>query len=67
MANVDEVTRGLLKDPTSEKWREEFSKLSKQDKEEVLDLVDIEAMGTGIPAEKFQDFWKYVEEMDKKI
>lgn len=65
MANVNQVAAGLLKNPLSKKWREEYAKLSKEDREDVKFLIDQSAMGTGLPGKQFMDFWKYVEQIEK--
>lgn len=62
---VNQIAGALLKDPLSEKWRAEYAKLSAEDREDVRFIIDSSAMGTGIPGEKFMDFWKFAEEIDK--
>lgn len=62
---VNEVAKGLLKNPLSKKWRAEYAKLSKEDREDVKFIIDNSAMGTNVAGEKFMDFWKYVEQIDK--
>ncbi|MBP5782740.1 MAG: hypothetical protein J6W04_04290 [Bacteroidales bacterium] len=64
MANVNQIAYGLLKNPMSRKWREEYAKLSEKDREDVKYIIDQSAMGSNVSATKFKDFWKYVEEME---
>lgn len=64
MASVNQVAAGLLKNPMSRKWRDEYAKLSQGEREDVKYLIDQSAMGTGLPGEKFKDFWDFVEQLE---
>lgn len=63
--NKIEVARGLLKNPRSQKWREEYAKLPEKDRKDVLNIISIEEMGTGLPPEEFQSFWEFIEKNKK--
>ena len=64
MESVENIAKGLLKDPMSKKWRAEYAKLSDKDREDVRFIIDNEAMGTKVSGKKFMDFWKYTKEVD---
>ena len=44
MASVNQVAAGLLKNPMSRKWRDEYAKLSQGEREDVKYLIDQSAM-----------------------
>ena len=61
---VNQVSAGLLKDPLSKKWRAEYAKLSKEEREDVKFIIENSMMGTDRPGKEFMDFWKYTDEVD---
>jgi len=56
----DEIVRGLLQNPKSEKLHRKFLDLSKSDRNYVMYYVSLEEMGTGLPSEDFNVFWNFV-------